>query len=69
MISGGVETLVATTPPIQDACLSCHDADDAAAHAQTNTIGAGVEAVEACGVCHGEGAAFAVSAVHAMGTP
>lgn len=66
MISGGVETLVGLTQPIQDACLSCHDADDARAHAQLNTTDAGVEA---CGVCHGENGAFAVSAVHGMGTP
>jgi len=25
--------------------------------------------VETCGVCHGEGAAFAVSALHAIGGP
>jgi hypothetical protein len=34
MISSGVETTVGSTPPIQDACLSCHDAADAAGHAQ-----------------------------------
>jgi predicted CXXCH cytochrome family protein len=67
MVSSGVETTVGSTPPIQDACLSCHDAVDAAGHAQLNTTADGVET---CGVCHGEGAAFAVSALHAIdGTP
>jgi len=64
MISSGVETTVGSTPPIQDACLACHDAADAAGHAQLNTTADGVET---CGVCHGEGAAFAVSALHAIG--
>ena len=66
MISSGVETTVGSTPPIQDACLACHDAADAAGHAQLNTTADGMET---CGVCHGEGAAFAVSAVHAIGGP
>jgi OmcA/MtrC family decaheme c-type cytochrome len=62
--SGGpaVELATGTIPPIQDACLSCHDADDAAAHAETNTTGAGAEA---CNVCHAEGSFVAVSEVHA----
>jgi OmcA/MtrC family decaheme c-type cytochrome len=61
-ISGGVETVLGHVPPTQDACLACHDAPDAAAHAETNTTGTGAEA---CGVCHGEGAVEAVSVVHA----
>jgi OmcA/MtrC family decaheme c-type cytochrome len=61
-IDGGMETLVGTIPPIQDACLSCHDGESAALHAQLNTTPGGVEA---CATCHGEGAAFAVSVVHA----
>jgi predicted CXXCH cytochrome family protein len=50
-------------PPIQDACLSCHDSEAAAAHAETNTTMSGAEA---CTVCHGEGSSKAVSAVHAL---
>lgn len=65
-IVGGVETVVGATPPIQDACLSCHDSDDAALHAQLNTTSGGLEA---CGACHGEGAVFAVSTVHAAASP
>ena len=63
IINAGNEQVTGTTPPIQDACLACHDADDAAAHAETNTTASGAEA---CGVCHGEGAIEAVSAVHAL---
>jgi OmcA/MtrC family decaheme c-type cytochrome len=62
--SGGpaVETTTGATPVIQDACLSCHDSDAAAAHAETNTAGSGAEA---CNVCHAEGSVEAVSLVHA----
>ena len=62
--SGGtaVELPVGHTPPIQDACLACHDADDAAAHAETMTTVAGAEA---CNVCHEEGALVSVSDAHA----
>jgi OmcA/MtrC family decaheme c-type cytochrome len=62
--SGGtaVELPTGATPPVQDACLACHDADDAAAHAETMTTAAGAEA---CNVCHEEGAIVAVSEVHA----
>jgi len=63
-VNGPNETVTGSVPPIQSACLACHDSDVAAAHAETNTTGAGVEA---CEVCHGEGADFAVSAVHATG--
>jgi hypothetical protein len=62
VVSGGVETVVDHVPPIQDACLACHDGADVAAHAETNTTSSGAEA---CGVCHGEGAIAAVSTVHA----
>jgi OmcA/MtrC family decaheme c-type cytochrome len=48
--------------PIQSVCTACHDGDDAVAHAQTNTAADGAEA---CPVCHEEGAAYAVSVVHA----
>jgi len=46
--------------PQAAACLSCHDGDDAAVHAYTNTSFFG----EACVTCHGEGADFAVDKVH-----
>ena len=62
VVSGGVETVVDHVPPIQDACLACHDGADVAAHAETNTTSSGAEA---CGVCHGEGTIAAVSTVHA----
>src|SRR5262249_1483012 len=62
MVSGGVEMVVGHVPPIQDACLACHDGTDAAAHAATNTT---ISGAEACPVCHGEGAVEAVSTVHA----
>jgi OmcA/MtrC family decaheme c-type cytochrome len=48
--------------PIASVCSSCHDADDAIAHMETNTAADGTEA---CPVCHQEGAAYAVSVVHA----
>lgn len=47
--------------PTAQACLGCHDGDDAAAHAFQMTAPFG----ESCTVCHGEGADFAVSKVHA----
>jgi hypothetical protein len=43
------------------ACLSCHDGDDAAVHAYTNTAMFG----ESCSTCHGEGKEFSVEKVHA----
>jgi predicted CXXCH cytochrome family protein len=61
-VSSGLEVVVGHIGPITDACTSCHDAADAAAHAETNTTASGAEA---CGVCHGEGAIAAVSEVHA----
>jgi OmcA/MtrC family decaheme c-type cytochrome len=57
-----VEVVTGAVPPVQDACLACHDGDDVAAHAETNTTGAGAEA---CNVCHAEGSVAAVSEVHA----
>jgi OmcA/MtrC family decaheme c-type cytochrome len=48
--------------PIAAVCTSCHDGDDVVAHAETNTAADGTEA---CPVCHQEGAAYAVSLVHA----
>ena len=49
------------TQPIAAACLGCHDSIEAAAHAFLQTAIFG----ESCVVCHKEGAAFAVSKVHA----
>ncbi|MGB7453056.1 MAG: OmcA/MtrC family decaheme c-type cytochrome, partial [Lysobacterales bacterium] len=57
-------TLNAWWSPMQPqsaACLSCHDGDDAAVHAYSNTAMFG----EACSVCHGEGKEAAVDKVHA----
>jgi OmcA/MtrC family decaheme c-type cytochrome len=61
-ITGGMDEEIGVIPPIQDACLSCHDDAGTAAHAATNTAPDGAEA---CVVCHGEGASVAVSTVHA----
>ena len=48
--------------PQAAACLSCHDGDDAAVHAYTNTSFFG----ESCSTCHGEGKSAAVDKVHAQ---
>jgi OmcA/MtrC family decaheme c-type cytochrome len=58
----GTNTPNGSIPPIQDACLSCHDDAATAAHAATNTAPGGAEA---CAVCHGEAAIEPVSTVHA----
>jgi OmcA/MtrC family decaheme c-type cytochrome len=50
------------TEPITAVCTSCHDSEDALAHAETNTAPDGGEA---CAVCHSEGRAFPVSRLHA----
>ena len=47
--------------PVASACLSCHDDDDSAAHAYSNTTFFG----ESCNTCHGEGKSAAVDKVHA----
>jgi OmcA/MtrC family decaheme c-type cytochrome len=47
--------------PAASACLGCHDSESAAAHAFQMTAPFG----ESCSVCHGEGADFSVSKVHA----
>ena len=52
--------------PAAAACLGCHDTESTAAHAyqMTATFPSGRTA-ESCATCHGEGADFAVSRVHA----
>jgi len=47
--------------PVASACLSCHDSDNAAAHAYANTTFFG----ESCATCHGEGKEASVDKVHA----
>lgn len=47
--------------PATAACLACHDTKAAASHALANTSALG----EACSVCHGPNADFAVTKVHA----
>ena len=49
-------------PPITAACVSCHDSDDAAAHADANTS---INLGESCGACHGDGKTYSVERVHA----
>jgi OmcA/MtrC family decaheme c-type cytochrome len=50
--------------PMSASCLSCHNGEDAAAHADLMTAPIG----ESCTVCHQEGADFAVTKVHARRT-
>jgi OmcA/MtrC family decaheme c-type cytochrome len=47
--------------PAAAACLSCHDGDDASAHAYSNTTFFG----ESCSTCHGVGKSSSVDKVHA----
>ncbi|MDO8691776.1 MAG: OmcA/MtrC family decaheme c-type cytochrome, partial [Dehalococcoidia bacterium] len=54
--------VVSITPPIQAACLGCHDSQKAKQHAALQTT---PEGAETCIICHGEGRDFAVSKVHA----
>jgi OmcA/MtrC family decaheme c-type cytochrome len=62
VVNGGAEQVVGSIPPVTDACTSCHDSDEAVAHARANTTATGAEA---CAVCHDEGSVAAVSVVHA----
>jgi hypothetical protein len=62
-VTPAVEVTTGTIPPIQAACLACHDGEDARAHAETMTTASGEES---CGVCHEEGRIEAVSEVHAI---
>ncbi|MFQ5665348.1 MAG: OmcA/MtrC family decaheme c-type cytochrome [Candidatus Binatia bacterium] len=57
----GDEVVDGRIGPIQAVCTSCHDGDDAVAHAQTLTADDGAES---CPVCHEEGRDFAVSLLH-----
>jgi hypothetical protein len=47
--------------PEASACLSCHDSDSAAVHADSNSTDLG----EACATCHGTGKTYSVERVHA----
>jgi OmcA/MtrC family decaheme c-type cytochrome len=58
----GNEVIDGHTGPITSVCTSCHDSEDAVAHAETQTASNGAEA---CAVCHEEGRAFPVSMLHA----
>jgi len=63
----GLESVVTPqdtwTPMLPEtaACLSCHDSESAAVHADSNTTDLG----EACATCHGVGKTYEVDAVHA----
>ena len=48
--------------PVAAACLSCHNSDDAQAHAYSNTAFFG----ESCSTCHGEDKEYSVDKVHAQ---
>jgi hypothetical protein len=47
--------------PETSSCLSCHDSDSAAVHADSNSTDLG----EACATCHGTGKTYSVERVHA----
>jgi OmcA/MtrC family decaheme c-type cytochrome len=51
---------------ISSACSGCHMDLPSAAHFLANTSTIGGQQIEACSVCHGSGAAYAVDAVHAQ---
>lgn len=53
------------TQAVTAACISCHDAPYAAAHAFLNTADIGTVLVESCPACHKEGADWAVGERHA----
>lgn len=49
------------TPPATNACLSCHNTQEAWSHAVANTTSLG----ESCSVCHGANSTYSVGKVHA----
>ena len=51
---------------ISSACSGCHMDLPSAAHFLANTSTIGGQQIEACSVCHGTGAAYAVDQVHAQ---
>jgi hypothetical protein len=60
---------VAWQNPTARACITCHDAADAASHAQLNTDFTRSPPVEACSVCHGPDAPYAVAKMHNITSP
>lgn len=60
---------VAWQSPSTRACITCHDAADAAAHARLNTDFSQNPPVEACTVCHGPDAPFNVAGLHNITSP
>ncbi|HEY3116166.1 MAG TPA: hypothetical protein VGK54_05440, partial [Chloroflexota bacterium] len=53
--------VVRQVPPITSACTGCHDSDRTMAHAQSQT---GLQGVETCAVCHGQGRPYSVTSMH-----
>jgi OmcA/MtrC family decaheme c-type cytochrome len=63
--AAGTCTNVAWLSPTARACITCHDAADAVAHAALNTYTPpSGSPIESCSVCHAQGAEFAVDVVH-----
>ncbi len=60
---------VAWQAPTTRACITCHDAADAAAHARLNTDFNSSPPVEACTICHGPDAPFDVATMHNITSP
>ncbi|MBL8219336.1 MAG: OmcA/MtrC family decaheme c-type cytochrome [Bryobacterales bacterium] len=53
---------VSPTPPMTNACLSCHNTESAWSHASANTNQYG----ESCAVCHDNNSQYSVTRVHAQ---
>lgn len=60
---------VAWQAPTTRACITCHDAAGAAAHAQLNTDFSRSPPVEACTICHGPDAPYSVAKMHDITSP